>query len=1301
MGDVKQAIAFDKLGEKNYVAWSYKMKLHLVKEEVWDTVSDEAPEPKTPAWTKKNAKAMSAIANMVNDSQVKYISNAATAKAVWEALQLKHQHVSLGSRIRIMKNLFRTVLKDGDSMRKHLDKLRDWFEELNTIGAPLEESVKMGIMFASANRKFDNVITAMEAWTADRLTVQEIENKLIEEDEKMNGDSSDQDEGKALKSVIVRPKKFSRGSSGGQPTDGEFLWKCHFCRKPGHKRTDCPDLRRMLNNSNSVKRGNKESALKASKWYKTSFENKSGSLSDWCVDSGATVHMCANEELFTSINRSFSSEVSIANGEMIKVCGIGAVTLNVRDGKQTIKVTLEDVLWLPDLDGNLVSVKKLVERGHTVEFSGNSCFLKSEDSDVWEIARWQGKFYNLLEAKRCYYVSSDTEMKLCVHDWHRRLAHRNLRDIRVMEKHGLEIRACQCIDDCEMCIKGKLSRKPFPKKATPTKEALDCIVSDICGPFQLESLGRKRYFQTFVDVHTGYTEVKLIREKSEAARKTIEFVEMLKTQTGRKMKILRTDRGKEYLNDCLQSYLKREGIKFQCTVGYAPEQNGVAERRNRTLVEAARTMLADSGLPKTLWAEAVCTANYVFNRLVDRKSGMTPIEAFFGVKPSNKRFYEFGCDAYVMIPYEKRRKLDDKAQKVKFVGYDEESKAFRFIDKNFKIIISREAKFLSSKQRFPANPPYEDDNEALILEVNEPEEVEEFYDAVRNERENSEEEDDNSDEEEPEETRDPEEAREPETPRRTARRNAGMMSESLRNDFIVYAAREDEFFEPKHYKEAVHSKFGSQWTQAMVEELNAIEDNDTWELVNLPYGRKAIGSKWIYKVKKNIDGTVERRKARLVAQGFSQKFGVDYDEVFAPVARTTTMRLLLSVAGINGYDVKHYDIKTAFLNGKLDDEIYMKQPPGFGKGDKVYRLKKSLYGLKQAAKVWNETLNDSLMRNGFRRSDIDKCLYMFTSGGVTMMILIHVDDLLVIGNNQKVLKEKMEKIGRDFELKNLGDVSSYLGIEVTRDKEGNFLISQQQYIQKIIEASGMTDAKESRFPVDTGYYKLDGKLLPSNDEYRKLIGMLLFLTTQTRPDIAASVAILSQKVTQPRDTDLNEARRIVRYLKGTKDLKLRLSSSKQKNSFYAYSDANWAEDREDRKSNSGFYCSINGGAISWSCRKQNLVATSSTEAEFVALSETCREVVWLKKLAKELSIIVPEPVTVYTDSQSSMEMVENEKFSNRTKHIDTKFHYVKDAAMNRDIILEYVKTDENVADMLTKPLGSIKIEALRRLAALM
>ena len=263
------------------------------------------------------------------------------------------------------------------------------------------------------------------------------------------------------------------------------------------------------------------------------------------------------------------------------------------------------------------------------------------------------------------------------------------------------------------------------------------------------------------------------------------------------------------------------------------------------------------------------------------------------------------------------------------------------------------------------------------------------------------------------------------------------------------------------------------------------------------------------------------------------------------------------------------------------------------------------------------------------------------------------------------------------------------------------MICQPRYIDKIVETAGLADAKLSKFPLETGYFKLNGELLPCNDQYRKLIGMLLYLTTNSRPDIAASVSILSQKVAKPRDVDLNEVKRIVRYLKGTRDLKLYLSSTICSENIYAFSDANWAEDREDRKSNSGYFCSVNGGAISWSCTKQKIIAMSSTEAEYVALNETCKEITWIKKICQGLQIKIPKAITIYTDSQSSMSMIMNQKFSNRTKHIDTKYHFIRDKVDSGEIDLKYVPTETNVADMMTKPLGSVKLSLLRGLTGVL
>jgi hypothetical protein len=271
---------------------------------------------------------------------------------------------------------------------------------------------------------------------------------------------------------------------------------------------------------------------------------------------------------------------------------------------------------------------------------------------------------------------------------------------------------------------------------------------------------------------------------------------------------------------------------------------------------------------------------------------------------------------------------------------------------------------------------------------------------------------------------------------------------------------------------------------------------------------------------------------------------------------------------------------------------------------------------------------------------------------------------------------------------------------IERDEAGNFMMSQRKFIEEIIKVAGLHDAKTSRFPLDTGYHKLTGKELDSDNKYRTIIGMLLYLSTNTRPDIAASVAILSQRVTKPRDVDMNEAKRVIRYLKGTKDLKLKLSTDESERKVEIFSDSDWAEDQKDRKSHTGWNLRLNGGTIGWSCRKQSVVALSSAEAEYIAMSEAAKEVIWALEVAKQFGYETEEPAKLYTDSQSAIGMAKSEGFSNRSKHIDTKVYFIKDLVDKGRIKLVYTPTNDNIADLLTKPLGSNKIEHLRKLSGM-
>jgi hypothetical protein len=409
--------------------------------------------------------------------------------------------------------------------------------------------------------------------------------------------------------------------------------------------------------------------------------------------------------------------------------------------------------------------------------------------------------------------------------------------------------------------------------------------------------------------------------------------------------------------------------------------------------------------------------------------------------------------------------------------------------------------------------------------------------------------------------------------------------------------------------------------------------------------------------------------------------------------------MFLSAAAHKKMFVRQFDVKSAFLNGRLHEEIYMRQPPGYNQEEnKVCKLIKSLYGLKQAAKVWNDTVSAILLKIGFRKSEHDKCLYVLESDNVQMYLIIHVDDMLIACTDLASIRTVERLINGSFEVKDLGNVKTFLSIEVERDMDGNFSVHQSSYIEKIISAAGQEDSKISKIPMDEGYYKLKSEdYLPDNIKYRQLIGMLLYVCTNTRPDVSASVCILSQKVEKPTTLDMNEVVRIIRYLKGTRDYRLKLSGSRFEE-MVMYSDANWAEDRTERKSNNGHVCFFNGGTISWSSRKQECVALSSCEAEYIALSEAVKEVIWLRRMLMEFGYSMDSPTVVKADNQSAIKLVDRERFSNTTKHIDTRYHFIKEFKRLGEISLEYVCTEENVADMLTKPLGRVKLTKLRQLS---
>lgn len=434
-----------------------------------------------------------------------------------------------------------------------------------------------------------------------------------------------------------------------------------------------------------------------------------------------------------------------------------------------------------------------------------------------------------------------------------------------------------------------------------------------------------------------------------------------------------------------------------------------------------------------------------------------------------------------------------------------------------------------------------------------------------------------------------------------------------------------------------------------------------------------------------------------MARGFSQKFGVDYDSVFAPVATQTTLRILLTVAGQKKMAVHHLDVKCAYLHGKLKEEVYMQQPKGFvvpGKEKFVCRLERSLYGLKQAARVWNETISAMLKELKFTRSVSDPCLYVkrLDNGGV-VYLLIYVDDMIVASTDKAEIRLIEEELRKKISLTSLGEVHQFLGVRVTRDDEGYFSLDQNLFIKVLAQRFGLQDAKGSNIPLDPGYYRIrtNSPPLDTNEDYHSLVGVLLYIAVNTRPDIAASVSILSRQVSKPTETDWLELKRVVRYLLKTVDYKLKLISAEgELLVLTGYCDADWSGDPSDRKSNSGYLFQLGKATICWASRKQTSVSLSSMEAEYMALSEACRELVWLRQLLEEMGERQRKPTVVLEDNRSCIEFVDTDRKSKRSKHIDTRVHYTKDLVEKGVVTLQYCSTEKMAADILTKPLSSVK-----------
>jgi hypothetical protein len=514
--------------------------------------------------------------------------------------------------------------------------------------------------------------------------------------------------------------------------------------------------------------------------------------------------------------------------------------------------------------------------------------------------------------------------------------------------------------------------------------------------------------------------------------------------------------------------------------------------------------------------------------------------------------------------------------------------------------------------------------------------------------------------------------------------------------------------ELRTWAQAMRSPYAEEWKAAADEEYAALLRNNTWEIVKLPPGKKPIGSRWVWLIKRKSDGSIDRFKARLVAQGFSQKPGLDYVEVFAPTCRMASLRLILAIAAIEDLHIHSIDISNAYLNGELEEEIYMKQPEGYHVGDPdcVCHLKKGLYGLKQAGRQWNKKLHSTLIYMGYQRLQSDYSIYIYAKDGVRLIMPVFVDDITLVSNSQEKIDSTITELQKHFKLRNLGPTTYLLGIQITRNRSLHSLsLSQHQYIVDILDRFGMADCKPISTPMEPGLV-LTQAMAPSTPEekaemakypYQNAVGALNYLATCTRPDIAYSVSVLARFNSNPGFHHWKAVKHLFRYLQGTKDFKLVYGPDDSSNLFTSYCDADHAGDRDTGRSTGAYIIKYGSGAISWSSKLQSMVALSSTEAEYIAGVELGKEIVWLRKILTEFGYSFNGPSLLFTDSQSALAVSKNPEHFGRMKHLDNRFFWLREQVSSGILNPIFIPTDSMPADMLTKALPRLKVEKFRRM----
>ena len=1062
---------------------------------------------------------------------------------------------------------------------------------------------------------------------------------------------------------------LSCGKSGHKSRDcrSKSKLQCHFCEKPGHVESVC--FKRKQSPAST------STAVTADFSFLTCADTTTSYSDKLLVDCGATCHIINDKNYFICYDEEFDPDkhfIELADGRRSNTLATarGTAKFTVLDSNGISRnVTLKNALLAPTFPTSLFSVRAATDCGAEVIFKKGTGKLVSG-----------GTHFNFERQGQLYFLRSENAVAATtktLQEWHTILGHMNYEDILKLQSitQGMSITQTSKKEPCLTCQRNKMSKLPKSNDEKPihATHPLERIHSDICGPISPKSREGYNYIINFVDEYSSMVFVYFLRTKDEASTALKSLIADV-APIG-KISEIHSDNGAEYMSKSFQKILIDNGIKQTSTAPYSPYQNGKSERNWRSLMEMARCLRSDANIARIFWPFAVRYAQYLRNRSYQRRTKSTAYELFTGHKPDMKHLHPFGTSC-IFYKEGAKGKLDARGEDGTFLGINPINEGYYVLNPtNNSITTSRNVRFQQLEvedTHYPYKPP------ERVHENLENQQINDIASPIDGEHHQSREYTD----EEPM-------LKNKERPQREVR-----VPTDFKDYYMTASANVDYAYSvipeiPQSYEEAMSSPDSTKWKAAMDHEIHTLTENQTWNLTVLPKSRQETKGRWVYTIKQSSKPGEVQYKARYVARGFTQIQGIDYEETYSPTARFTSIRTLLQKAANDNHLIHQMDVKGAYLNAPIDKEIYIQQPPEYEERNEsgiplTCHLLKSLYGLKQSGRNWHTTLTSFLKSQGFTSSIIDPCIYKSTTKGEQVFILFWVDDILICSSELELIREVKDLLSNKFRMDDRGELKWFLGIDFQRLPGRKVEMSQQRYIESILERFKMSDCKVISTP---GEKQLILKPRNENEHspnfpYRQAIGSLLYLATATRPDISWIVSKLSQYLEKPSEEHIKAVKRVFRYLKGTKAVKLTFSPTNGQ--LIGYTDSDWASDPNDRRSTSGYIITLGSAPISWRSRKQSTVSLSSCEAEFIALAEAAKEMIYLRTLCSLLSLPQLSSSIMYCDNQGALSLTsEGTRQHQRTKHIDVRYYFIKE---QKDIIFKYVPTDENLADILTKPL---------------